>query len=215
MRAPPCLSRPPSHVALALAVALASVALVISSGADAQRRRRARIRARAHPRGVLVVEARRGFTLEAGLGLGITEVFRRGGDDETRVGVAPLGFSIGGYVSPRFALLFRASGTSYWRDDGRFRDTLAGLYAFHVKWWATPRLYLGGGAGLALFGEVLGRDRSSEAFDAGVGGSFRLGLAWPVHRHHALGVGFELFTLFFGDLTVLGQAVAFEWHYFG
>ncbi|MCC7541155.1 MAG: hypothetical protein IT379_33360 [Deltaproteobacteria bacterium] len=193
----------PTWVAMGAALALC---LAMASQASAQRRRGSGI----DPR------ARRGFTLEAGLGVGFTQVFPDVGDGEGHVGIAPLSFSVGGYVNPRLALLFRASGTSYFDGPGRGRlrdSVVAAVYAFHVKWWVLPRLYLGGGGGLAAFGGLFDSDDADD-LDLGFGTTFRIGLAFPVHRKHALGVAFELMTMFTGEATLLAQAVTFEWHFY-
>src|SRR5262245_8914974 len=60
-------------------------------------------------------------------------------------GLAPLGVSLGGTLTPRLALLFRLAGTSYFRSSSQRLHLFAGPV---VEFWASDRWFLGGGVGL-------------------------------------------------------------------
>src|SRR5436309_387708 len=76
---------------------------------------------------------RNGFTLELGLGLGFTEVFPSVGGSISKVGLAPLSLSLGGFVNNRLAIMFRLQGTSYFQDvRGTLFTTVLAFYGVHV-----------------------------------------------------------------------------------
>lgn len=74
---------------------------------------------------------RHGFTMELGLGISETAVTSDvEGREHSQIGLAPLSIGLGGFLSPRLAIIARAAGTSTFRDDsqGKSYQTVNGFY---------------------------------------------------------------------------------------
>ncbi|HEY3667222.1 MAG TPA: hypothetical protein VGL19_14535, partial [Polyangiaceae bacterium] len=86
-----------------------------------------------------------GFTGDLGIGVGITtrpvesftDCFSTTGQcagvdtgvhksTEAKFGLAPLSLSLGGFLTPKLALLFRAAGTSYFVGNRQYLDAFYG-----------------------------------------------------------------------------------------
>ena len=117
--------------------------------------------------GVVMVEAvkatapeRAGFTGDLSIGGSITTrtvtstslssngTFTEETSIELEPGFAPLGVSLGGYFTPRFALLGRLAGTSYFRGSHQYLQLFTGPV---VEYWPHDRWFLAGGMGLGTF----------------------------------------------------------------
>lgn len=91
---------------------------------------------------------------------------------ESKFGLAPLSLSLGGFFSPTVALLFRASGTSYFDNDSQYVNN---FYGPIVEIWPHDRFYLSAGIGFGVFGPNPLVSKSSRdpvgglAFDARAG----------------------------------------------
>ena len=163
---------------------------------------------------------RHGFTIELGLGLGETAVGSdTQGRDHTALGLAPLSLGIGGFLSPRLALMGRAAGTSYSRDDARGNsyDTVNGFYGANLQYWATDRFYIGGGPGLAvLVADPYGSATKDVRFaEVGFGLNARAGFAFALPGdHNALTIGIDAFGSRFEKSSTVASALTLGWQFF-
>lgn len=161
---------------------------------------------------------RKGFTFELGLGVAMTHD-ADGTASRTRLGIAPLSASLGGFVSPRVALLGRAAGTSYFgtNDAGRTAQYVYGYYGVHLQYWLSERWMVSGGPGLLLswespfLVEPVGGSLKSQR--TGFGASLRSGYAVFTNPHHTLRFSLEAFPGTYGKGFVFGSAVNFEWQF--
>jgi hypothetical protein len=162
---------------------------------------------------------RHGFTMELGIGVSYTSVFS---DDAAKehagVGIAPLSFAFGGFLSPRLALFGRGAGTTTFRRDasGTTYGTVNALYGPSLQYWATDRLFVGGGPGLAvLLADPYSQARGDVGFGAiGFGVNARVGLAFALlGDHHALNVSFEVFASRFDALSTVAGALNVGWQF--
>lgn len=158
---------------------------------------------------------RQGFTLELGLGAALTHVSPDNGTSQTKVGLAPLSMSLGGFITPNIALLARAAGTSYF-DKGTSGDTsqfVSAFYGAHLQYWITDQFMMSAGPGFMLFGENAFLTPAEKPV-TGYGASVRAGYAVLAIKHHVLRFSVELFPAKFKEASVLGSALNFEWQYF-
>lgn len=155
---------------------------------------------------------REGFTLEVGLGGAATTVSPKGGESETRGGLAPLSLSLGGFLSPEVALMARLGGTSFFETFGS--DTIQLTNAFYgvtLQYWPIDALFLGGGFGFAVFDDnpFFGGDRVQG--ETGVGLTARLGWSFVTSRHHSAAFVYELYPSFYEGATVIGNAFILQY----
>ncbi len=165
---------------------------------------------------------REGFTMELGLGGAMTSVSRElysvsydqgryeseaFRETKTQSGLAPLSLSLGGFLTRDWALLFRASGTSFTLDDVRYVNTFSGLAA---QYWPSDRLMLGAGVGMGTF-LATGTRSSSNNVNRGLALSGRVGYSVLSSEGHALRFAFEATPAFYENVEVTGYAVSFEW----
>jgi hypothetical protein len=95
---------------------------------------------------------RDGFTVGIDIGFGFT-TFSGDIDADSEAGLSGLNLSLGGFINPKLAILFRLSGTSFWLDGFDGDVQVSNLFAGgQVQYYATPQLFVGGGAGFATFG---------------------------------------------------------------
>ena len=172
-----------------------------------------------------------GFTGDLGLGVGITtrpvtsfnECFSSNGgcggknsssSSETSTaadfGLAPLALSIGGFLTPKVALLFRAAGTSYFVGNTQYINA---FYGPVVEVWPHPVFFVGGGPGLGVFGanpltSSYGRDpEGAFALDA------RAGFALIQGRNHDLTLSVEGIAGFYEETHMsLALIAAWKWY---
>jgi hypothetical protein len=164
---------------------------------------------------------RHGFTMELGLGLSHTAVWSDvSAREHSDLGLAPLSLGLGGFLSPRVALIGRASGTSTFRDDaqGKSYQTLNAFYGPTLQYWATDRLYVGGGVGLAVLAAdplKSGSNKDVQFIETGLGFTARLGWAFALPGdHNALTLGVEAFASRFADSTTMATATTLGWQFF-
>jgi hypothetical protein len=164
---------------------------------------------------------RHGFTMELGLGVSQTSVSSDvGGREHSAIGLAPLSVGVGGFLSPRLALIGRAAGTSTFRDDanGKSYQTVNGFYGPTLQYWVTDRFYLGGGAGLALLAaDPLGptNNRGIQYIEGGFGLNARAGFAFALPGdHHALVLGVDGFGSRFEKSSTVAVALNLGWQFY-
>jgi hypothetical protein len=157
-----------------------------------------------------------GFTMELGLG-----VAHRGIDsavssrEKTSVGLAPLSLSLGGFLSPKVALLARAAGTTVFRQDseGRAYQLVNAFYGPSIQYWATDRTFAGLGVGLGVLTSdpLAPRARPERFIELGVASTARVGWAFAVVDKHAFTLGCEAMGSFLPDSFVSALAVNLQW----
>jgi hypothetical protein len=166
--------------------------------------------------GATGVPQRDGFTLELSIGLGFMHVFPDEGDSTNDVGMAPLSCSLGGFVSNRMAVMFRASWISNLEEvEGEKILSYLFFTGVHVQYWITDQFFISGGPGVAS----LGSGRSDDFFgtverERGFGLGLRGGFSFANWENHSLRVSLELFPSFFENGTAMGEAINFEWQWF-
>lgn len=99
-----------------------------------------------------------------GVGLGLSSLSCEGCDDSQ----GGLGFDVnlGGFMNPRLALMYDASG---WFDsEDEFTQSIT-LHAFAVQYWVSPKFWLKGALGIAN-ARVSFRGESESESGTGVGG---------------------------------------------
>jgi hypothetical protein len=166
---------------------------------------------------------REGFTLELGLGGAVTTandqingfVPGSGGIPTSRTfrtsgGLAPLSLSLGVFLDPRLALMFRIAGTTYTPTFYAYVNDFIGPV---VQYWPDDHWFVGAGAGLALFGPApFSSAAGSAAPDGGLGLTARVGASPFVFEKHWLGMTLETFPSFYRNgLAVYGFALNVEW----
>jgi hypothetical protein len=156
---------------------------------------------------------RDGFTLELGLGLGITHVDPENGDGDTSVGLAPLSLSLGGFLTEDLALVARMAGTSWFEDIGDETVQIGSyFYGAALQYWLNDAGFVGGGVG---FGLLAANPWFSESDgiepEGGLMLTVRGGYAFFTSRNHALGFTLELFPGFFDGANTFGTAINFQW----
>ncbi len=178
--------------------------------------------------GTAAAEPRReGFTGDLGIGFALTSVPKgltpvsggpTGGSAseqvesrELKVGFAPLSLSLGGFVSSDVALLFRIAGTSYFSDGDQFGHN---FYGPAVEIWPIDRLYLSGGAGLAIFGPNPLTSDSNMDPERGWALDFRVGTALINSENHDLTLSVEVIPGFYEDVSVQGYALLAAWKWY-
>lgn len=157
-----------------------------------------------------------GFTMELGFGVAHTDIESRvASREKTSVGLAPLSLSLGGFLSPKVALLGRAAGTSVFRQDaaGRAYQTVNAFYGPAIQYWASERTFAGFGVGLGVLttDPLTSRARPPQFVELGVGASARVGWAFAVVEKHAFTLGFETIGSFLPDSFVSSLAINLQW----
>jgi len=166
--------------------------------------------------GATGVPERDGFTLELSIGLGFMHVFPDEGDSSNDVGMAPLSFSLGGFLNNRMAIMFRVSGVSNLEEVGG-KDVLTYLTfaGVHVQYWITDQFFVSGGPGIASLGSAeTDNFFDTRTSDQGFGLGLRGGFSFANWENHSLRVSLELFPSFFENGTAMGEAINFEWQWF-
>lgn len=130
---------------------------------------------------------------------------------ELEPGLAPLGVSLGGYFTPRVALLFRLAGTSYFRGSHQYLQLYTGPM---VEYWPRDRWFLAGGIGLGTFtpnpltGSSVVSSREGLALDA------RAGAVLAGGNRHALTLSLELIPAFYENRAQVGAALVAAWKWY-
>lgn len=166
---------------------------------------------------------REGFTLELGLGGAMTVVSREVGtvtydrghlsstssnETSTHSGFAPLSLGIGGFITEDWALLFRASGTSFFQDERQWLNVFSGIA---VQYWPTDRFMLGAGIGIGTFMTISNRSSSDQSENRGLALSARAGYSVVSGQSNALRLAIELTPAYYEHSRVTGVAMGLEW----
>lgn len=155
---------------------------------------------------------RSGFTLELGLGLAFTfGPTVLGVDDGVDVGLAPLSFSIGGFINDRFALMFRTAGTSWFFDVGG--DTAmfeSRMYGLALQAWVGNTMFLGAGVGIGVLDNSWFSDYDFGA-ETGVILNGRIGWSFATSRYHSFALVGEVFPAIYDGEAMLGTALNIQW----
>ena len=158
---------------------------------------------------------REGFTLELGLGAAVTTISPDEGDSQTEFGLAPLSLSLGGFLSPDAALMFRLAGTSYFEDFlGETVQLCNCFYGGVVQYWPSDAFFLGGGVGIALFDDNPLFSNVDVEGESAFGMTARAGWAFYASRAYSFALVYEVFPAFYDSVTVVGQALNLQYQYF-
>ncbi len=164
-----------------------------------------------------------GFTGDLGIGLAVTmrPVFSEscssvtGCTSSTRHegewGFAPLSLSLGGWVSPKVALIARFAGTSYFKSGNQIGHN---FYGAGVEVWPVDALYLSGGIGFALYGPNPLFSQSSVSLKSGWALDFRVGAALAQGTNHDFTLSLEAIPGFYERDTVTGLALVGAWKWY-
>jgi len=171
-----------------------------------------------------------GFTGDLGIGVGITtrpvesfsECFSTTGacagvdtgvhkSTDVEFGLAPLSLSLGGFLTPQVALLFRAAGTSYFVGNTQYLDA---FYGAVVEYWPHNRFFLGGGPGIGYFGRNPLLSDGVSDYETAFALDARAGVALINGRDHDLTLSLEGTSGFYSDATLFSAAflVAWKWY---
>jgi hypothetical protein len=174
-------------------------------------------------RSAAAVPQRAGFTGDLSIGGSITTrttssaglssngAFTEDTSTELEPGLAPLGVSLGGYLTPRLALLVRLAGTSYFRGSHQYLQLFSGPV---VECWLGDRWFVGGGIGLGTFtpnpltGSSVVSPREGLALDARAGAVVKGG------ARHAFTVSLELIPAFYENRAQAGAALLGAWKWY-
>jgi hypothetical protein len=151
--------------------------------------------------------ARHGLTFELAVGGGGTLV--HAGRTELLGSVVPLSFSLGGFVNPQLALMFRATGTMVF--PGGYVDVVVNdFYGPVVAFWPTERLVWSGGLGL---GHLVANPWSAGGPPArlGIAANLRASYALVHDARQAVGIGLELTPAVYAAERAVGLALLVEW----
>lgn len=161
------------------------------------------------------MSVRSGFTLELGLGAGLTMVSPEMGESENKMGLSGLTLGLGAFVTDRVAVLARATGTSFQQDVlGEGHTFINSVLLVGGQYWVNDQLTVTAGAGLGILGPSpfesdldAVEDQKGFAVSAGAGYSFLLS------GQHALRAALEVIPGFYDGATVVGTGLRLEWQY--
>ncbi|MDF3071320.1 MAG: hypothetical protein K0R38_6921 [Polyangiaceae bacterium] len=126
-------------------------------------------------------------------------------------GLAPLSLSLGGFITPRVALLARAAGTSYFEDGTQMTHNFYGIIA---EVWPIDEIFVSGGVGLGLYGPNPLFSRSSREAVGGWALDFRIGAALAQGTNHDFTLALEAIPGFYDGETVQGFALVGAWKWY-
>jgi hypothetical protein len=128
-----------------------------------------------------------------------------------KFGLAPLSFSLGGFLTPKVALLFRATGTSFSDYDGTER--LNAFYGAVVEVWPHDRFFVGGGPGVGYYGTIPFQTNYNDS-QATFALSARAGAALIGGRNHDLTLSLEGISGFYAEQTIFSGALIVAWKWY-
>jgi len=153
---------------------------------------------------------RSGFTLELGIGYGLTHL--RAPLDRTAnySSLAGLDLGVGVFVTERTALSLRIAGTSFMTpgEDAGDAAFVAGFLGPSVQYWFVDRAFFSAGAGVAVFGtdDEMRRSELGGAFDV------RAGYSLYAAGAHSVQISAELTRGFYaGNVAVDGLSLQLGW----
>ena len=102
------------------------------------------------------------------------------------------------------------------RPGGDFTQILNGFYGPTIQVFVNDHVFVGGGAGLGLFGlnPLSARTSSLPKLEAGFAMTGRAGFGFFARGHHWLGVVLEAYPGFYGDRTTFGMSTILQWQYY-
>ncbi len=169
---------------------------------------------------------RQGFTGDLGLGVALTNVPQQGGcdsfdgtgcitsEEESRaleIGLAPISVSLGGFLSPSTALLFRIGSTSYFKNGDQI---VHGFYGPILEVWLHESFYASGGVGLGIYGPNTLLSSGSQDAELGVTLDLRGGAALINGIDHDLTLSLEVIPGIYDGDVVLGSALVVAWKWY-
>lgn len=157
-----------------------------------------------------------GFTMELGLGLSHTMIASElGAREKTALGLAPLSLSVGGFVSPKVAIMARMAGTSVFRETGKgdLYQVVNGFYGATVQYWPSNDFFVGGGVGLAILANnpLMDVPRENSFSEIGYGATLRGGWAFATPGKSAFALTVELYGSKFESSSAVASALALQW----
>ena len=141
---------------------------------------------------------------------------RFGNGDGTDVALGGLNLLVGGFITPRWALVFDAVGVNYGPYDSRLKNdfgaNIAGTYGVAAQFWLNDRVNFTGGIGAGI--KSIKTIEGVESNRAGLGlilGARVLPLAFA---HHGVGFYFDVAPIFTSDENVLTYqgGIAWQWY---
>lgn len=162
-----------------------------------------------------VTPRRQGFMFEFAVGTGLIEAFDLDASDSRllKQSFEPHAISLGGYLNPKLALMWRWSSAYYFAKNasGKTCQGVFGTHGLHAQYWLTDRWYVSAGLAMGAFGNVLGRDKNDPKIKVGFANELRTGYAIALWEKHALLLSFKNLSGFFDGGVVLGQIVSLEY----
>jgi len=161
---------------------------------------------------------RKGFSLEIGIGYGaivVTGLDRYTGQRQDR-GFEPHALSLGGFLTNDLALFFRWKSTYHGTSnaEGKTAHRFVGTQTANLQWWFSDRGFLGGGAGLAIFGFGFGRSRDDPGWTFGGALDARVGFALARWTHHLITLSYEVVAGIFDKGAAVGLTVNLGYQYY-
>lgn len=147
-----------------------------------------------------------GMTFEANVGLGWMRISSGGASDTSDVSLAGADVGVGGWINPNLALTVRINGITDSQSGGKI---INGMLGPNLQYWVDDHLWVGGGAGVAVFGVI--PDQGNSDSIRGFGFDLRAGYTFPSTTENTFNVSFELSPGFFSengaDATLTGIAI--------
>lgn len=125
-------------------------------------------------------------------------------------GLAPLSLSLGGFATPKVAILARVSGVSYFESGDQISST---FYGGIVELWPLDEIYVSGGVGFALTGGNPFFNRNATQ-TAGWALDFRVGSALVQGTNHDFTLSLEVIPGFYDGEVITGGAVVGAWKWY-
>jgi len=176
------------------------------------------IRATEAPAAVAGNARHRGFTFELGLGASYTYVNGSTGDryKASHFGYSPLSVSVGGFLTPTFALALRSSGAGHFPRN--FKDSASTSFiGVTGQYFVSSDLFVSAGVGLGLMSKSRNwfESDSSTNYQAGLAFSGRIGYAFarskPGKNQNTFSVFAEAIPGFYRSNTALTSIVGLQW----
>jgi hypothetical protein len=130
---------------------------------------------------------------------------------ELKVGYSPLSLSVGAFLTPDVAMLFRLSGTAYLVAGDQYDHS---FYGPIVEFWPHDRVFLSGGFGLALLGPDPLLSSSDAETELGFAPDLRAGVALINDDNHDLTLSAEFIPGFYDVGNVQGYAIVAAWKWY-